>query len=175
MAIRPVRPRSIATVTILMSERFLTRDWRKPAPAANANPNGFCGVPIGGYTAGGTYPTRVPTNIFPTGVYSPTNGVPIRSVRNWQIYFPSPTRALATWSSLATSSPSPRKRNGEQVRHRIDQSISNKDNFFARYSYGNDALSCLRPSTTCSTAAVSGRLRQQHSARPGRQRDSHFS
>ncbi len=31
------------------------------------NANGFCGVPIGGYVAGGISPTRVPTNIFPTG------------------------------------------------------------------------------------------------------------
>ncbi|MFY9661319.1 MAG: carboxypeptidase-like regulatory domain-containing protein, partial [Terriglobales bacterium] len=123
-----------------VGEIFNSRLAQTGTPAANANPNGFCGVPIGGYTAGGTYPTRVPTNIFPTGVYSPTNGVPDPLGQELANLFPQPNTSISNLVVAGNFLSEPKKSETEnKFDIRIDQSISNKDNFFARYSYGNDS------------------------------------
>jgi len=107
-----------------MSERFLTRDCANRHPCRQCQSQRFCGVPIGGYTAGARIQPEC-NQYLSHGVYSPTNGVPDPPVRTGKS-ISQPTRALATWSSLATSSRAQEKRNGEKFDIRIDQSISNK-------------------------------------------------
>ena len=107
--------------------KFLTRAWRKVVPAAaNSNPNGLCGVPIG--IAGG-----VPTNIFPAGSFDPL-------AARLAALFPAPN-APAFGNNAFLSDPE-RKETDDKFDIRLDQTISQKDNFFVRYSYGksNDFL-----------------------------------
>src|SRR5664279_1571780 len=91
------------------------------------NPNGFCGVPIGGYTAGG-----LPANVF--------NGAPGSSIDplagELANLFPAPN-APQFGPQAFLSSP---KRNESENKFDIrgDYTVSQKDNFFARYSYGKD-------------------------------------
>jgi len=104
------------------------------------NPNGFCGVPIGGYTSGGAFPNKVPTNIFPTGTActSPPCIDPLgQELAN---LFPAPNVSINTLQAAGNYLSDPKKSETEnKFDIRVDHTISEKDNFFARYSYGNDS------------------------------------
>ncbi len=107
------------------------RDLRSD-PGANlirAYNGGPCGVPIGTTPSAG-----VPTNIFQaTAAPIPPS---IRSARNWRICFPRPITPLSGGNYLADPK---RSETENKFDIRIDQTISAKDNFFARFSYGNDS------------------------------------
>ena len=87
-----------------------------------------CSVPIG------TTSTGVPTNIF-TG-NSGTNTAIDPLAQELANLFPVPNTTLSGGNYLAD----PERRETEnKFDIRIDHAISDKDNFFARYSYGNDS------------------------------------
>ncbi|MGB8012632.1 MAG: TonB-dependent receptor [Terriglobales bacterium] len=91
------------------------------------NPNGYCGVPIGGYTSGG-----LPTNIFPTGSTDPLG----QELAN---LFPAPNAAINGLQAAGNYLADPKKSETEnKFDIRFDDTIREKDNFFARYSYGKD-------------------------------------
>ncbi len=102
------------------------------------NPNGLCGVPIG--SSGGA-----PTNIFPDGSIDPL-------AARLAALFPAPN-APQLGDNTFLSDPK-RSETENKFDIRIDHVISGKDNFFARFSYGNDSFSCRRLSTTYSTEAA---------------------
>ncbi len=89
------------------------------------NPNGLCGVPIA--TSGG-----VPTNIIPAGSIDPLAG-------RLAALFPAPNNNLAGGNFLSDPE---RRETDNKFDIRIDQVISQKDNFFVRFSLGdsNDFL-----------------------------------
>jgi hypothetical protein len=86
------------------------------------NPNGYCGVPIG--TANGQ-----PTNIFPAGSIDPL------AARLAALFPVSNTTEGGGNNFLADPK---RSETEDKFDVRVDQIISSKDNFFARFSYGND-------------------------------------
>jgi hypothetical protein len=86
-------------------------------------PNGLCGVPIG--TSGGQ-----PTNIFPTG------GIDPLAARLAALFPVSNSSAGGGNNFLADPK---RSETENKFDIRIDHTLSNKDNFFARFSYGNDS------------------------------------
>ncbi len=88
------------------------------------NPNGLCGVPIG--TSGG-----LPTNIFPEGGIDPL-------AARLAALFPAPN-APQLGDNTFLSDPK-RSETENKFDIRIDHVISGKDNFFARFSYGNDSF-----------------------------------
>jgi hypothetical protein len=90
--------------------------------AYGGNPNGYCGVPIG--TSGG-----VPTNMFPAGTIDPL------AARLAALFPVSNTTEGGGNNFLADPK---RSETEDKFDIRVDQIISAKDNFFARFSYGND-------------------------------------
>jgi hypothetical protein len=93
-----------------------------------ANANGYCGVPIGGYASGG-----LPTNIFP----SPTSSSIDPLAARLAALFPAPN-ALQYGPQAFLSDPK-RTETENKFDTRFDYTLSHKDNFFARFSYGNDS------------------------------------
>jgi hypothetical protein len=94
------------------------------------NPNGFCGVPIGGYTSGG-----LPVNKFNgvNGSIDPLGG-------ELAGLFPAPNVNINTLQAAGNYLSDPKKSETEnKFDIRVDYAIREKDNFFARYSYGNDS------------------------------------
>jgi hypothetical protein len=94
---------------------------------------GPCGYPIGRTSAG------VPTNIFP-GTLCSTSGTPALGCidplgQELANLFPAPNSNLPGGNYLADPERNERE---DKFDIRIDQAISNKDNFFTRFSYGND-------------------------------------
>ncbi len=87
------------------------------------NANGYCGVPIG--TANGQ-----PTNIFPAGSIDPL-GASLAAL------FPTSNTTEGGGNNYLADPKRSETENKFDIR--IDQTISNKDNFFARFSYGNDS------------------------------------
>jgi hypothetical protein len=87
------------------------------------NPNGLCGVPIG--TSGGQ-----PTNIFPGGID------PLAA--RLAALFPAPN--APQFGPNAFLSDPKRSRTDNKFDIRIDHTIGDKDNFFARFSYGKDSF-----------------------------------
>ncbi|MFZ0478756.1 MAG: TonB-dependent receptor [Terriglobales bacterium] len=97
------------------------------------NPNGFCGVPIGGYTSGGVIPNKVPTNIFPSGSTDPLG----QELAN---LFPPANANINSLQAAGNYLSDPKKSETEnKFDIRGDYTISDKDSFFARYSYGKDS------------------------------------
>ena len=88
------------------------------------NPNGMCGVPIG--TSGG-----VPTNIFPEGGIDPL-------AARLAALFPAPNAPLLGPNTFLSDPKRSETENKFDIR--IDHTISEKDNFFARFSYGTDSF-----------------------------------
>jgi len=103
-----------------------------PTKALSDSPynGGPCGVPIG-TTAGG-----VPTNIF-TG-NSGTNTPIDPLAQELANLFPAPTPGLTLPGGNYLADPK-RTETENKFDIRFDQTISGKDNFFARFSYGNDS------------------------------------
>ena len=91
------------------------------------NPNGFCGYPIGGYTSGG-----LPTNIFPC----PTSDSIDPLAARLAALFPAPN--APQYGDQAFLSDPKRSETEDKFDTRFDYTLSHKDNFFARFSYGND-------------------------------------
>jgi len=93
---------------------------------SDLNPNGLCGVPIG--TSGGQ-----PTNIFTgnSGTNTPIDALAARLAA----LFPPPNSDLPGGNFLSDP-----KRTESQNKFdvRIDHTFREKDNFFARFSYGKD-------------------------------------
>src|ERR1700674_895001 len=91
------------------------------------NPNGFCGYPLGGYTSGG-----LPANMFngTNGSIDPLGG----ELAN---LFPAPN--APQFGPQAFLSDPNRSETENKFDIRGDYSISQNDNFFARYSYGKDS------------------------------------
>jgi hypothetical protein len=89
------------------------------------NPNGFCGYPIGGYTSGG----------LPANTFNGTNGSIDPLAARLAALFPAPNSDLPGGNFLSDP-----KRTESQNKFdiRIDHTFSEKDNFFARFSYGKD-------------------------------------
>jgi hypothetical protein len=104
-----------------VGEIFNSRLAQMGTAAANANPNGLCGVPIG--VAGG-----VPTNIFPVGSVDPL-------AARLAVLFPAPN--APQFGDNAFLSDPKRSETDNKFDVRIDQTISQKDNFFVRFSYGD--------------------------------------
>jgi hypothetical protein len=101
---------------------------------ANSSYNGGpCGLPIG--TTGPNY-TGTPTNKFtnPGGTSTPIDPL-AQELAN---LFPPPTPNLNLPGGNYLADPE-RRETENKFDIRIDQTISQKDNFFARYSYGNDS------------------------------------
>ena len=101
-----------------------------PTQANSNSPynGGPCSVPIGTTSAG------VPTNVFQGNSGNNTAIDPVgQELAN---LFPAPNTTLPGGNYLADPE---RKETENKFDIRIDNTISTKDNFFARYSYGNDS------------------------------------
>jgi hypothetical protein len=98
------------------------------------NANGYCGVPIGGYASGG-----LPTNILPAGIACPPTGPCINPTlgANLAALFPAPN--APKFGPQAFLSDPKRTETENKFDTRFDYTLSHKDNFFARFSYGNDS------------------------------------
>jgi hypothetical protein len=98
------------------------------------NPNGFCGVPIGGYNSSGT-----PTNVLPAGIACPpgTTCINPQLASNLAALFPVSNTTEGGGNDFLSDPKRNETENKFDIRY--DYSISGKDNFFARFSYGNDS------------------------------------
>jgi hypothetical protein len=81
------------------------------------NPNGFCGFPING--------NGLPTNVFPTGLIDPLGA-------RLSALFPTPNADIAG-NNFFSSPRRQESRNNFDIR--IDHKISEKNDFFGRFSY----------------------------------------
>ena len=109
----------------LTRERFSIRSW--PSKTTLGNPNGLCGVPIGGYM-----PAGMPANMF-----NGTNGsIDPLARANWRLCSPRPIPRVGRQAFLCDPK---RTETENKFDIRCDYTISQKDNFFARFSYGNDS------------------------------------
>ena len=93
------------------------------------NPNGFCGVPIGGYSTG----------VTPANKFNGINGSIDPLAARLAALIPAPNTNVNTLLAAGNFRSDP-ERSDTQNKFDIrgDYSIGNKDNFFARYSYGHD-------------------------------------
>ena len=98
-------------------------DSRQAQQNYAGNPNGLCGVPIA--TSGGQ-----PTNIFPDGTIDPL-------AARLAALFPVSNSTAGGGNNFLTDPK--RTENQNKFAVRFDQSLSGKDNFFARFSYGKDS------------------------------------
>jgi hypothetical protein len=93
------------------------------------NPNGYCGVPIGTSIGG------VPTNIFTGNSGTNTAIDPLGS--ELAGLFPAPNDPGLGPNAFLSDPKGTETENKFDIRY--DYTISGKDNFFARFSYGNDS------------------------------------
>jgi len=100
-----------------------------------ANATGFCGVPIAVNGSG------VPTNIFPSSGPSAINPVAARLAA----LFPAPNVSINGDNYLVDPKKSLDQNNFDV---RVDHRFTDKDNFFARFSYENQPISTPGPFTT---------------------------
>jgi hypothetical protein len=98
-------------------------DSRQAQQNYAGNPNGLCGVPIA--TSGGQ-----PTNIFPDGTIDPL-------AARLAALFPVSNSTAGGGNNFLTDPKRTENQNKFDVR--FDQSLSGKDNFFVRFSYGKDS------------------------------------
>jgi hypothetical protein len=113
-----------------MGEIFNSRQ-AQTVPISAQYPDGFCGVPIGTTSAG------APTNIFQgnSGTNTPIDALAARLAA----LLPSPNTNVATLFAAGNFRSDPeRSDTNNKFDVRGDYTIGNKDNFFARYSYGRD-------------------------------------
>lgn len=98
------------------------------AGSSTVNPNGYCGVPIGTTASG------VPTNIFTNNSGTNTTIDPLGS--RLAALFPVSNTTEGGGNNFLAD---PKRRETEdKFDIRLDHSFRQKDNFFARFSYGND-------------------------------------
>lgn len=110
-------------------EIFNSRLAQTGTGPANANPNGYCGVPIGTTTAG------VPTNIFTGNTGTNTAIDPLGA--SLAALFPVPNDPALGTNAFLSDPKGTETENKFDIRY--DQTITGKDNFFVRFSYGNDS------------------------------------
>jgi len=114
--------------TTYMGEIFNSRQAQVKTNDPNY-PNGLCGVPIA--TSGG-----ISTNIFPTGTGCSACIDPLAA--RLAALFPAPN--APQFGPQAFLSDPKRSETEDKFDIRVDHTISGKDNFFARFSYGNDSF-----------------------------------
>src|SRR5208282_2378359 len=108
-------------------EIFNSRLAQSGTPAANANPNGLCGVPIGGYSSG----------VMPANTFNGTNGTIDPLVAELAGLFPISNTTEGGGNNFLSDPKKTETENKFDIRY--DYTISAKDNFFTRFSYGNDS------------------------------------
>src|SRR6266852_4532108 len=99
-------------------------DSRQAQQNYAGNLNGMCGVPIG--ASGG-----LPTNIFPSGTIDPL-------AARLAALFPAPN--APQFGPKAFLSHPKLSKTDNKFDIRVDHTFSEKDNFFARFSYGDDSF-----------------------------------
>jgi len=102
--------------------------------SSGLNPSGFCGVPIAVDSGG------VPTNIFPSSGPSAINPV----AAGLAALFPAPNVDINGNNYLVDPKKSLQQDNFDV---RVDHTFSDKDNFFARFSYENQPIFTPGPFT----------------------------
>jgi hypothetical protein len=112
-------------------EIFNSRLAQTGTAAANANPDGLCGVPIGTTASG------LPTNIFLGNAGTNTAIDPLAA--RLAALIPGPNTDVNTLLAAGNFRSDPERSDTEnKFDVRGDYTIGSKDNFFARYSYGHD-------------------------------------
>jgi hypothetical protein len=91
-----------------------------------ANPNGLCGVPIGGYSSG----------VTPANTFNGTNGTIDPLGSELAGLFPVSNTTEGGGNNFLSDPKRNETENKFDIRY--DHTISAKDNFFTRFSYGND-------------------------------------
>ena len=91
------------------------------------NPNGYCGVPIGGYSSG----------VTPANKFNGTNGTIDPLGAELAGLFPVSNTTEGGGNNFLSDPKKTETENKFDIRY--DHIISNKDNFFTRFSYGNDS------------------------------------
>jgi len=91
------------------------------------NPNGYCGVPIGGYSSG----------VTPANKFNGTNGTIDPLGGALAALFPISNTTEGGGNNFLSDPKRSETENKFDIRG--DYAIGNKDNFFARFSYGNDS------------------------------------
>src|SRR6266849_5271886 len=99
-------------------------DSRQAQQNYAGNLNGMCGVPIG--ASGG-----LPTNIFPSGTIDPL-------AARLAALFPAPNAPQFVPKAFLSDPKLSKTDNKFDIR--VDHTFSEKDNFFARFSYGDDSF-----------------------------------
>ena len=92
------------------------------------NPNGYCGVPIGGY---------LPSTVTPANKFNGTNGTIDPLGAELAGLFPASNTTEGGGNNFLSDPKKTETENKFDVRY--DYTISAKDNFFTRFSYGNDS------------------------------------
>ncbi len=105
-------------------------------PFAAANPSGLCGIPASPVVGG------VPTNII--GPYSgdlnlKLDAVATNLIANGNLPGPTPNLPASVSSGGNFFSEPKRSETDDRFDIRVDQTFSQKDNFFARFSFGNSS------------------------------------
>ncbi len=95
--------------------------------ASASSPTGLCGVPVGGYTAGG-----IPTNIIPSG--SGNNKIDPLAARILALLPPANVTGNPAFNYVANPVENTHRANFDI---RVDHKFSDKDNSFYRFSYEN--------------------------------------
>lgn len=94
---------------------------------SGSSPTGLCGVPVGGYTAGG-----IPTNIIPSG--SGNNKIDPLAARILALLPPANVSGNSAYNYVANPVENTHRANFDI---RVDHKFSDKDNSFYRFSYEN--------------------------------------
>ncbi|HKM46841.1 MAG TPA: TonB-dependent receptor [Terriglobales bacterium] len=92
------------------------------------NPNGYCGVPIGGY---------LPSTVTPANKFNGTNGTIDPLGAELAGLFPTSNTTEGGGNNFLSDPKKTETENKFDIRY--DYTISAKDNFFTRFSYGNDS------------------------------------
>lgn len=95
--------------------------------ASGSSPTGLCGVPVGGYTAGG-----IPTNVIPSG--SGNNKIDPLAARILALLPPANVSGNSAYNYVANPVENTHRANFDI---RVDHKFSDKDNSFYRFSYEN--------------------------------------
>jgi hypothetical protein len=105
----------------------------RQAGTSGTNPSGFCGVPIGGYVGGN--PANGPTNVIPTNLIDSV----AQTLATPGPLFGFPAPNAPQYGPQAFLSDPKRSETDNKFDIRIDQTFSQKDNFFVRFSFGNSS------------------------------------
>jgi hypothetical protein len=107
----------------IFDSRLAQNNYTNPS-----NPNGYCGLPIGGY---------LPGTVMPANQFNGTNGTIDPLGGELAGLFPAPNDLALGPNAFLSDPKGTETENKFDVRY--DYTIGGKDNFFARFSYGNDS------------------------------------